>query len=399
MNPRPLSEACFRRRHRQRRDGQHAAGTRSAGTPARRARSIDLLRQRQSGLARSGRRPCRTTGSSRLFQGLALLPLRQLFLERNRLSGKHSGHPVAELAHQRVGDVVDGERMLPARPRRCGREKAPAATHLRVRRATRRRCRCAPRRTVRRSPPADSGAASRGSARFPTARRCAACPSSRRHRPAAHRGCGSGAAITRSPAANRACTAGWSGSDDSSTGRVVPGEHRARRGQRPRHRDRHLLGVLHIAGEQLDRPRPGPARGAGGRPGSPSSSLRLSSAIAVSRLAARSVISTSSCGSAIQCQHQIGHHLHQFEVADPRRADPAAGPRDRNLHRRRRRTVRRARIHPLEPHLGGIRQRQRREPQRRPPTVADTSVMPAARHSSRSRATATSRWAGSGSAP
>ena len=125
-----------------------------------------------------------------LLSGLALFPLRQLVVQRNRLARKHGRHPVAELAHQRIGDVVDGERMLRARPRRCGRETAPAATRRRVPRAARRRCRRAPRRTARRSPRAGTGAASRGSARSPTARRCAACPSSRPRRPAARPRCG-----------------------------------------------------------------------------------------------------------------------------------------------------------------------------------------------------------------
>ncbi|CKP62707.1 Uncharacterised protein [Mycobacterium tuberculosis] len=49
---------------------------------------------------------------SRLFRGLGCLPLRQLIFERNRFARKYSWRPIAELSHQCVGDVVDGERRL-----------------------------------------------------------------------------------------------------------------------------------------------------------------------------------------------------------------------------------------------------------------------------------------------
>ncbi len=198
-----------------------AAGIRSAGRPDWLTRSITFCANANAGWP-VGTSSIDELRDFALFPGLALFPLRQLVIQRYRLPREHRGNAVAELAQQRIGDVVDGERMLRERPRRCGRGTAPAGARHRVPREVRRRCHCAPRRTTRRSPPTGSGAASRGSARSPTDRPCAACPSSRRHRPAARRACGSGAAISLSPAASRACTAGWSGSDDSSTGASSP---------------------------------------------------------------------------------------------------------------------------------------------------------------------------------
>lgn len=69
-----------------------------------------------------------------------------------------------------------------APPRRCGRGRAPAAGRRRVLHTAPRRCHCGRRPAARRSPRAGTGAASRGFARSPTARRYAVCPSSRRRR-------------------------------------------------------------------------------------------------------------------------------------------------------------------------------------------------------------------------
>ena len=45
----------------------------------------------------------------RLFYLFGLFPLGQLVLQRYRLTGQHGGHSINELAHQGIGDVVDGE--------------------------------------------------------------------------------------------------------------------------------------------------------------------------------------------------------------------------------------------------------------------------------------------------
>ena len=95
------------RRHVDRRD---ASGIRSAGSPAAGTRSITFCANANAGC------PVGTSSIDELrdlpSQGLALLPLRELLVQRDRFAGEHCGHPVAELAHQRIGDVVDGERVL-----------------------------------------------------------------------------------------------------------------------------------------------------------------------------------------------------------------------------------------------------------------------------------------------
>ena len=169
-------------RHRDRRDVRRDQ-VRRQRRPECRAESLCAPTPKRAD--RWARRPSPSSAASPT--SFALLPLSQLLVQRNRLAGKDSRSTVAELSQQRIGDVVDGERMLAARPRRCAHGTAPAAARHRARRAAHRHRRCGRRQTARRSLPAGNGAASRGSARFPTARRCAVCPSSRRRRAAAPR--------------------------------------------------------------------------------------------------------------------------------------------------------------------------------------------------------------------
>ncbi len=372
-----------------------SAGIRSAGRPAFVERAESPSAPALTPADRCGRRPSPNCVASpppcALPTGRVALRVKSIRLQ----ALPAPGCPALRISVAATSSML--ERQLRARPRRCGRGKAPAATRRRVLRAAARHCHCAPHPTARRSPPAgylrneswvcslSHGPAVRSLSIIATAStsRSPRRRVRRRNQPGSRRPTGP-------------VTAGWSGSDDSSTGASSPVCDRTRGGQRPGHRDGHLLGVL--------RPR---------RRGSSIASTGTSDGRRGSNKTTIIALARSSLVIAAGGTNSLYQSLAAVSLAGPSPSRPPSAPtRHRGAAARPCRRLAESEPAPWTWWRGSWRAgyiRLSRTCAESSSVIgdsrtvaadgADTSVMPEARHSNRNRATATSRCAGSGSDP
>ncbi len=181
------------------------------------------------------------------LQSFALLPLSQLLVQRNRLAGKNSRSPVAELSQQRIGDVVNGERML---GRVLGDARVEEHLQQHVAELVAQRVGIAAVDRVEKL----VGLLQQKPAQRVVRLLAFPRPGGAQlvhHRDGVHQplpglltGRGDQPLAGGQPRGDRGVL-GVGGQQHRS---VLAGVRRARRRQRPGHRDRHLLGVLHLTG-------------------------------------------------------------------------------------------------------------------------------------------------------